>query len=181
MVPQSLSLGVMCLNEKEKKNPKVSCKAEEQQQEGAGQPCKGAPVAVLPSQGLRSVPSPCSPSNLPPNTGIGGEDFQNDVQTKEDVFCRQAEAFGLALPLAWMMGLLSAKIGISGRKGSLGWILGRAWKTEWQSLARFLSLARVMAKEYLLAFEDPCFEASHSPQSLALARMLPFRMVSVMH
>lgn len=38
-----------------------------------------------------------------------------------------------------------------------------------------------MAKEYLLAFEDLCFEASHSPQSLALARMLPPPVASVMH
>lgn len=61
----------------------------------------------------------------------------------------------------------------SGRRGSVGWILRGTRRTGWQSLARFLSLARVMAEAYLLAFEDRFSEVSRSHQALPLARMVP--------
>ena len=38
-----------------------------------------------------------------------------------------------------------------------------------------------MAEAYLLTFEDLCFEASHSPQALAVARMLPPPVASTEH
>lgn len=67
------------------------------------------------------------------------------------------------------------------RKGSVGWIWGIAWRNGRQSLARFLSLARVMAKAHLLAFEGLHFEEFHSPQALAVAVMLPPPVASTGH
>lgn len=79
----------------------------------------------------------------------------------------------------WLTRLLSAKMRSSGRRGSVGWILRGTRRTGWQSLARFLSLARVMAEAYLLAFEDCFSEVSRSHQALPLARMLPPPVASV--
>lgn len=67
------------------------------------------------------------------------------------------------------------------RRHSVGWVLGGVWRTEQQSLAQFLSLARAVAKAYLLAFEELCFEASRSPRALAVASILPPPVASTEH
>lgn len=79
----------MCLSEKEKNT--VSCKAEMHQQEVAGQPCEEPHAAAW--RGVGAVPSPGNPPSL--SSASEGKDFQTDVQTKEDAFCRQAEVLAL--------------------------------------------------------------------------------------
>lgn len=70
---------------------------------------------------------------------------------------------------------------VARRRHSVGWILWGALRTGWKSPARFLCLTSVMAKAYLLASEDLCFEVSRSPQAPAVARMLPPPVASTEH
>lgn len=92
--------------------------------------------------------------------------------------------------ISWITGLRAKRwsstsamfcdIEVAWRRHSVGWILWRALRTGWQSPARFLSLARVMAKAYQ-AFEDLCFELSRCPHTLAVAKMLPPPVASTEH